>query len=164
MGNWLRITVGSLAQIILILSMTGCTVTLLSDYDETFDQQATTAQKDVDALLGKIAGNVSAKNSTRTRELYADDKDAYAKIHSDFSAMKVRAAAHANNAETIDQVAKITDAFKKVEAEQANADPKADGIHIAQVEILQNEMNAAFTILIRTELLKRSGKTSASGK
>jgi hypothetical protein len=151
------------AAILSIVAMTGCTVTLVSDYDDTFDQQATTAQKDVDALLTKIAGNVSANDPTRTGEQYAADKDAYAKIHGDIDAMKVRAAAHSNNAATIDQVARIEDAFNTVEAEQAHADPKG-GIHIAQAEILKNEMNAAFTILIRTELLKKSGTGSSSSK
>ena len=58
-------------------------MTLLSDYDDVFDQEATNAQKDVDALYQKIIGNPNAQHPDITAETYAADRESYAKVRAE---------------------------------------------------------------------------------
>ena len=43
--------------VVVLIGLTACHINLISDYDDTFDQQATSTQKDIDALMQKIIDN-----------------------------------------------------------------------------------------------------------
>jgi hypothetical protein len=134
--------------------LTACHITLITDYDETFDQEATQAQKDVDALLQKIINNPNKQQPAMTADAYAMDKDAYAKIDNELQALLVRARAHQNNSGTIDSVQKVIHSFSLIENEHKTK----PSLRIAQVEEQKTIMNDEFTALIAEEILKKQGK------
>jgi hypothetical protein len=140
------------------LSLCGCHITLISDYDDTFDQEATTAQKDVDALLQKIINNPQPRQPNFTAETYSADKDAYAKIDNELDALLVRAQAHQSNTGTIDSVNRIMHSFSLIEAEHKTK----TAIHIEAVRNELTLMNHEFTALIAQELLKKQGSSNKS--
>ena len=142
--------------LIVALNLAACHVTLISDYDDTFDQEATAAQKDVDALFQKAINNPNPRQPDLTAETYASDKDAYAKINNELDALLVRAQAHQNNAATIDSVDRIIHSFSVVETEHKTA----PALHIKAIRNELKIMNDQFTALIAEELLKKQGNSS----
>jgi hypothetical protein len=144
----------------MVLALAACQVVLVSDYDEMFDQELTSTQKDVAALLTKIGSKPNPANPLQTGETYAADADAYQKIGIDLSALAVRAAAHRNNAETVDSVQRLTRTFSAFEAEHkaSLANPAAPLPSIQHVKDELNIINGDFKILMAQELLKKSGK------
>jgi len=136
--------------------LSACHITLVSDYDEVFDQEATSAQKDVDALFQKIMDNPDKARPEFTAETYAADKDSYAKIRTELDALSVRAQAHQHNENAIASVGKIAHSFSVVEEEHKNK----LALHIEAARGELNLMNQEFVALIKEELLK---KQSAGG-
>jgi hypothetical protein len=154
MTRWRWLIAQNVRVIVAIGMLTACHVTLVTDYDETFDQEATQAQKDVDALLQKIVGNPSKQQPAVTADSYAMDKDAYTKINNELQALLVRAQAHQNNSGTIDSVKKIMHSFSLIESEHKTS----SALRIAQVDDQRMIMNDEFTVLIAEEILKKQGK------
>jgi hypothetical protein len=153
LNRWHTIA-GAIALVALATSLSACHIMLISDYDETFDQEATNAQKDVDALMQKIINNPSTTQSEFTAESFASDKDAYAKIDNELDAMLVRAQAHQHNEGTIGSVQKVAHSFSLIESEHKTK----TSVHIQQVRDELMLMNHEFTALIAEELLKKQGK------
>jgi hypothetical protein len=141
-----------------ILGTTACHVTLISEYDDVFDQEATSTQKDVDALFQKIINNPDNTRPGISLETYASNKDSYTKIHTELDALFVRASAHQHNEGTLDSVSKITHSFSLVES--GHRDRPAINIEAARGEL--TIMNQEFTALMREELLKK--QTGDGGK
>jgi hypothetical protein len=144
----------------MVVTLAACQVVLVSDYDEMFDQELTSTQKDVGALLTKIGSKTNPANPLQTGETYAANADAYQKVDTDLSALAVRAAAHRNNAEAVDSVQRLTRTFAAFESEHkaSAADPAAPLPSIQHVKNELNIMNGDFKILMAQELLKKSGK------
>jgi len=138
------------------LILSACHITLISNYDEVFDQEATSAQKDVDSLFQKIIDNPDRLRPEFTAETYAADKDSYAKIRTELDALSVRAQAHQYNENTVASVGKIAHSFSVVEEEHKNK----PALHIEAARGELNLMNQEFVALIKEELLK---KQSAGG-
>jgi hypothetical protein len=121
----------------------------VTGYDETFDQEITSTQKEVDSLLSRINNNPSLP--------YSSVQDDYAKIRTDIDAMKVRAASHVDNAETTDSVGRLEHTFAAFQAEHMAASSAAP-LHPAHVQTELNTMNIEFRILMAQELAKKSGQ------
>lgn len=133
------------------LGIAACHVTLISEYDDVFDQEVTSTQKDVDALFQKIMANPSTAQPDMSAETYAADKDSYAKIHTELDGLLVRAQAHQHNEGTISSVSKIIHSFSLVENDHKNR--SSIRIEAARGEL--TIMNQEFTALMREELLKK---------
>jgi hypothetical protein len=135
------------------LSLGGCQITLVTAYDDTFDQEVTSTQKDVDALMSKIADDPT--------QPYASFKDDYAKVKTDLDAMAVRAASHTENTETVASVGKLQHTFSEFQTEhsQANAAAPMNKAHATDELAI---MNTEFKILMAQELAKKSGQKQGS--
>jgi hypothetical protein len=136
-----------------LLGISACHVALLSDYDDVFDQEATSAQKDVDALYQKIIGNPNAQHPDITAETYVADRESYANIRAELDGLKVRAQAHDHNENTFKTVDAIAHSFSVVEDEHKR-NPE---LHIEAAKGELTMLNQQFTALIRQELLKKQG-------
>jgi hypothetical protein len=134
-----------------LLGISACHMALLSDYDDVFDQEATNAQKDVDALYQKIIGNPNAQHPDITAETYAADRESYAKIRAELDGLRVRAQAHDHNENTVKSVDAIAHSFSVAEDEHKR-NPELR-IEAAKGEL--DLLNQQFTALIRQELLKK---------
>jgi hypothetical protein len=140
------------------LGIAACHVTLISEYDDVFDQEVTNTQKEVDALFQKIINNPDNARPGISLETYASNKDSYAKIHTELDALFVRASAHQHNEGSLDSVNKITHSFSL--AEGGHKDRPSINIEAARGELMI--MNQEFTALMREELLKK--QTGDGGK
>jgi hypothetical protein len=134
-----------LAAALLLLGMGGCHVTFVTNYDATFDSELTSAQKDLDALMSKIADEPSTP--------YATVKADFAKVRTDLDALDVRAASHSNNADTVNSVGKLQHTVSEFQAERA-AGPVSPQHAKDELRIMNHE----FQTLMAEELLKQSGQ------
>jgi hypothetical protein len=136
---------GRVAAAAMLLGVAGCHVILVTDYDATFDTELTSAQRDVDALMSRIADAPS--------EPYAASKAEYAKVTTDLDGLAVRAASHASNADMVQSVARLQHSFGAFQAEHA-AGPVSARHARDELQIMNHE----FQILMAEELAKQSGK------
>jgi len=149
-----RNPVRSIFVTVALLSLAACHVTLLADYDEVFDREATNAQKDVDALYLKIIDNTDSQHPDITGETFAADRDGYLKVRAELDGLLVRAQAHDHNENMVKSVKDIIHSFSVVEQEH-KANP---ALHIAAARGELDLFNQQFTALIRQELLKKQGQ------
>jgi hypothetical protein len=144
--RWIFVTAG-------LLGISACHISLLSDYDDVFDREATNTQKEVDALYQKIIGNPNAQHPDITAETYASDRESYTNIRAELDGLRVRAQAHDHNENTVKSVDAIAHSFSVVEDEhKRNAE-----LHIEAAKGELAMLNQQFTALIRQELLKKQG-------
>jgi hypothetical protein len=132
----------------------GCQISLVAGYDDTFDQEITTAQKDVDTLMSNIAANPT--------QPYSSFQAGYATVETDMDAMSVRAASLSNNTDTIASLNKLEHTFSEFQTEhsQASAAAPMNKAHATDELAI---MNTEFEILMRQELAKKSGQTQNQG-
>jgi hypothetical protein len=131
----------------LLLTLTTCQVSFVSAYDQTFDTEITSTQKDVDALMLKIAATPTAPYPT----LAPDDT----KIQTDFDALDIRAAIHTNDNDTINSLARLKHTFAEFQSEQATPQIPPSPTHVRdELAILNHE----FQILMAQELAKKTTK------
>jgi hypothetical protein len=143
----------------LLSAISACHIALVSDYDDTFDQELTATQKDMAALFDKIITNVSAQNSRVTAEIYSEDSAAISKVHTDISGLTVRAAAHTGEPEDLSNVKKFAHSFADFENEYAKP-PALDIVHAQDEEQILND---ELTVMMKQELLKKQGKSTNGG-
>jgi hypothetical protein len=142
-----------------LLGLSACHIALISDYDDAFDQQLISSQKDIAGFFQKMADNVSTTNNRKTAETYAQDTDAITKIHTDLSAMRVRAAAHPKNEATTSNVDHLAHTFAEFEAEY-KASATTGPLDVAHINTELTIINADFTVMMAEELLKKQGSTT----
>jgi hypothetical protein len=134
-------------------AVSGCQITLVTAYDDTFDQEVTSTQKDVDALMTKIGDD-----PTKPYSVFAAD---YAKVRTDMDALKVRAASHADNTDTVASVAKLQHTISEFQTEHSDA-TAAKPLLAAHVTTELDIMNTEFKILMAQELAKKTGQSKGS--
>lgn len=131
----------------LTLSLAACQVAFVAAYDETLDQQITTAQKDVDTLLTKIAQD--------TKQPYASFAADYTQAKTDLDAMEVRAEGQPNNSDTVNSAKVIQTTFGTFQEKHSQSTPEqplSPSFVQGQLIILNHQ----FAILIRQELIKKT--------
>lgn len=136
----------------LTLSLAACQVNWVPAYDETFDQQITTAQKDVDTLLTKIAQD--------TKQPYASFAADYTTAKADLDAMEVRSEGQPGNSDTTNSAKVILETFGKFQEKHSQSTPDQP----LSPAFVQGELviiNHQFAILIRQELIKKTVNAAA---
>jgi hypothetical protein len=127
------------------LSLGGCQVSFVTDYDDVFDQELTGTQKDVDALLSGIE-----RAPTRP---YASFATQYATVGTDMDALALRAKVHQDNVATVNSVKQLQESFAEFQTLHA-----AKPVSPTFVKIKLDELNGQFAILMSQEVLKKSGQ------
>src|SRR5262249_55198141 len=136
---------GAVTGIFAIAVLGACQITFVTPYDETFDQEITSTQKDVDALMSKISDNPAAPYSSFSAD--------YAKVKNDLDALAVRANSHTNNTDTVASVGEIQSTFSAFQNRHSS-----NHVDKAFVDAELKNMNLQFQILMGQELAKKSGQ------
>jgi hypothetical protein len=137
-----------LALLVLSILFCGCTVKLISSYDENTDKAVTKLQKDFETFFVTVesqAGLPECKYKNH-KAFYLDSKVA-------ISAIDVRAKAIPNNEITIEQVGLLKKNIALLEKLH-----KLGCFTPGQVENLRNSFNSSITAILKLELAKKRGK------
>lgn len=134
--------------LVLAVSVCGCSVKLISSYDETTDKTVTALQKKTEAHLvnlERVEGSPDCK--------YESHKKFYDEAKVDASAISVRAAAIPKNEITTEQTLLLfssLDALEKLH--------RIDCLSRDQIKPLHIQFNSSFTAILKLELAKRRGE------
>ena len=143
-----RTTIFPVFCLVAIIAISGCTVTLVSNYDEKTDADVTQLQKNVETFLVTVEGQSGLPEC-----VYDNHKNFYQKTVVEISAIDVRARAIPNNEITIEQVRLLKENLHTLEQihKMGCFDPEA-------VEIVRNSFNSSFTAILKLELAKKRGE------
>ena len=143
----LRPTLG-VAILALALAVSGCSIKLISSYDETTDKTVTALQKKTEAhlvALEAVEGLPDCK--------YDKHKQFYDEAKVDVSAIAVRAAAIPKNEITTEQTVLLSSSLDSLEKLHKIACLTKD-----QIKPLRTQFNSSFTAILKLELAKRRGE------
>jgi len=133
---------------LLVLVISGCHLKLFSDYDDNFVQAATATQKEISSLLQTLKNPPVGTDVT-----YKGNIANYNKIDVGINNLLVLASAHQNNDATIAQVNRLAGMVRDLE----NLHSKSSSLSPAFLTQEQQDINTAFTLVIRTENDKKAG-------
>lgn len=128
--------------------ISGCSVKLISSYDETTDKTVTALQKKTEAhlvALETVEGVPECK--------YEKHKQFYDEAKVDVSAIAVRAAAIPKNEITTEQTVLLSNSLESLEKLHKIACLTKD-----QIKPLRTQFNSSFTAILKLELAKRRGE------
>jgi hypothetical protein len=141
--------------VFLAFSLIGCTVKLISSYDEQTDKSVSALQRKVETFL------VGLENLHGLPEcIYAHQKHFYQEVKVDVSAMKVRAAAIPQNEITTEQLDLLSNSFDNLEELHKIKSKKEIGKNcISKEELgpLKENFATSFTAILKLELAKKRG-------
>ena len=145
--NW-RVVGNYSATLVAASALCAC-VTFVSSYDDIFDQQATSTQKEIDSFFQKLS-----EDNGKPAGTYESNISGYGKIEVDLNSLLVRASAHDKNEQTIDQIKHVQATF-----EGAKALHKSQGhLSLPFDSIERKTINEEFTAMEKLELLKKRGQ------
>lgn len=137
-----------IAVLTLALVISGCSMKLISSYDETTDKTVTALQKKTEAhlvSLEAVEGMPECK--------YEKHKQFYDEARVEVSAIAVRAAAIPNNEITTAQTLLLSNSLESLEKLH-----KIACLTKEQIKPLRTQFNSSFTAILKLELAKRRGE------
>jgi hypothetical protein len=143
-----------LMALVLALSMliTGCTVTLVSRYDEQTDANITALQKKFETYFMKIEGSSFPDCS------FAANRNFYDDVSVQLSSTRVRANAIPKNEITLGQLDALSQAITAFEKAQKLRDGKSSCLPAEIIQTDRTMFNSIFTALLKFELAKKRGE------
>jgi hypothetical protein len=138
----------------LVLALAACHVQFVTEYDQTFDAELSTAYQDIDILLTRL-GTPSAADPTVSAVSYAAVAADYARIDAALDAMQMRADARTLNDATSASVTKIRQTFDGLE----DASKSPGGLRVAHVRDELGILRHDFQALMALEAAKKRGQT-----
>ncbi len=138
-----------LIGLLVAVSLSGCPIRLIAEYDETIDRSTAELQRKVETFLTRLertAGSPAAEYSRHT--------GVYDEVRVDLSALKVRASAIPENRITVEQIDLLAASWSDLEQlhKIGFRDPK-------EIAPLRKNFNNSFTAILKLELAKRRGGT-----
>ena len=133
---------------LLLFILFGCSIKLISSYDEKTDNAVTQLQKEVETFFVTIEGQAGLPECS-----YNNHKKFYQDSKVTISAIEVRARAIPKNEITIEQIGLLKDSLDKLEKLH-----KLGCFSVGQVENLRNSFNTSFTAILKLELAKKRGE------
>jgi hypothetical protein len=144
-STWLRFFT---AVVVLAATTAGCTIKLISDYDETTDKAVTQLQRKVDGFL------VDMQRKAGTPEAaYARNAQFYDEARVDVDAIRVRVQAIPKNDITVQQITLIQDSLEKLEQLH-----KLGFSSPEEIAPLRTAFDTSFTAILKLELAKKRGE------
>ena len=139
-----------LAVSLLTLIMSGCSITLISNYDEVTDKSATELQKKVEHFLLTM----QAAHGTSAGE-YANNKAFYDESTVALSAMRLRAGAIPHNERTVEQIGEIEKNIDRLRQLHEQRGPA--GLTKTLVDPIRTLINTQFKAILTLEIAKKRG-------
>ncbi len=136
-----------LGFVILAIALAGCSVNLISAYDENIDKSVTQLQKEIETFFVTIDG----QNATECT--YDKHKDFYKESKVAISAIEVRARAIPKNEISVEQVGLLNDSLSSMEELH-----KLGCLDKDQVSNLRSNFNTSITAILKLELAKKRGE------
>ena len=130
------------------LALSGCTVKLVSGYDETTDRAVTDLQRKTEAHLVTLESVEGLPECT-----YENHKQFYDEAKVDISAITVRAAAIPKNDITTQESQLLASQLDNLEKLHKIACLSKD-----QITLVRTHFNTSFTAILKLELAKRRGE------
>jgi hypothetical protein len=143
-----------LAVAVSALFISGCTVTLVSNYDEQTDANVTALQKKLETYFLKLDGASYPDCS------FAANKAFYDEVTIQLSSAQVRANAIPKNDITVQQLDALSKAIDDLESVQKLRDGKASCLPAEIVKIDRTMFNSIFTAILKFELAKKRGEAN----
>jgi hypothetical protein len=137
-----------LVSLNLIVSTAGCSIKLISDYDEATDKAVTQLQRKVDGFLV----DMQRKAGTAEAE-YAKHAQFYDEASVDVDAIRVRAQAMPKNDITVQQIKLIQDSLDKLKQLH-----KLGFSSPEEIAPLRSAFDISFTAILKLELAKKRGE------
>ena len=134
--------------LVLIFSLSGCSITLISSYDENTDKAVTKLQKDFETFFVTVDGQAGLPECK-----YDNHKKFYQNSKVAISAIAVRAKAIPKNEITVEQVGLLEESLLSLEKLH-----KIDCFSNDQVVNLRSSFNTSITAILKLELAKKRGE------
>ncbi len=145
---WMRFFTAVVLPLALALATAGCTIKLISDYDETTDRAVTQLQRKVDGFLVDI----QRKAGTPEAE-YAKNAKFYDETRVDVDAIRVRAQAMPKNDITVQQINLVQNSLDNLEKLH-----KLGFSSPEEIAPLRTAFDTSFTAILKLELAKKRGE------
>jgi hypothetical protein len=129
------------------ITVTGCTVKLISSYDEKTDIAVTNLHKMVETFFLTLESQAGLPECT-----YENHTAFYKEAKVSVSAIEVRARAIPDNDITVEQIVLLKENIEMLEQLH-----KSGCLTIEQIEPLRINFNSGFTAILKLELAKRRG-------
>lgn len=139
--------------LIMLFAFGGCTIKLISPYDETLDQGITALQKSTESYLIGLESidTFPACSYKENMQFFLD-----AKV--ELSSIKVRASAMPKNNLTVKQLDLLADSLDSLEALQKIKDKKSACLSKQEIKPLRDAFNISYTAILKLELAKKRGE------
>ena len=126
----------------------GCTVKLISDYDEKTDKSITELQRQLETFFVNLESLIGTEQAK-----YENHRDFYKEARVDISAIKLRASALPKNEFTLNQVDLLEKNIGLLE------EIHKEGIEaIEVVQFIRDDFNTALSNILKLELAKKRGE------
>ena len=147
-----RLLLALLFPVMMIIS--GCTVTLVSKYDEQTDANVTALQKKLETYFLKLDGASYPDCS------FAANKSFYDEVTIQLSSAQVRVNAIPRNDITIQQLDALSKAIADLKIAQKLRDGKSSCLPTEIVTTDRTMFNSIFTAILKFELAKKRGEAN----
>lgn len=134
-----------------VLATGGCTVRLISDYDETIDRSASQLQKEMDAFLTDM------ENGRDESVMYGVNRGFYPYYATEVRAVLVRAQAHPKNEHSVAQYELMLDSLQELETAHRGEEGAEDEgtLPVEAIPVFRDLFNQAWSAIIRLEVAKK---------
>jgi len=132
-------------MLLLVSTLSACSVKLIADYDAQIDTAASTLQKKMDSFCTTLVG------ATGAAAQYNSNKTFYAEYAVDVRAVKVRASAYPKNSISIRQY----DLMLRSLEDFRNQHQTDDTLPAAYINTTRDLFNTAWTAIITLEVAKK---------
>jgi hypothetical protein len=143
-----------LAVLFSVMIMSGCTVTLVSNYDEQTDANVTALQKKLDTYFLKLDGASYPDCS------FAANRSFFDEVNIQLNSAQVRAYAIPKNDITIQQLDALSKAIADLGNVQRLRDDKRSCLPAEIVSTDRTLFNSIFTAILKFELAKKRGEAN----
>jgi hypothetical protein len=126
----------------------GCTVKLISDYDEQTDKALTALQRKMETFFVDLEDKIGTEEAD-----YRYYEDFYDEVKVDISAIRLRASALPKNEITLKQVTLLEENIQLLEEVH-----KEGIVAVEVIQPIRDDFNTALSNILRLELAKKRGE------
>lgn len=138
----------ALLLLVSAFAATGCTIRLISDYDNVLDQDVTSLQQSTETFLNQLGTEVGTPAA-----LYSANTDFYIKAQASLSTMATRAASQPKSKIVVGEVEAMQSTFSDMQKLHQASDK---GLTAANIANTRSALESEFTSILTLELALKS--------